>query len=613
MRDGETFYFCCENCRRKFLGLAPQPPAASVSAAYYCPMCEGVESDQPDSCPRCGMALVASALDPGAAEAAGNEELRDMSRRLAIAALLTAPLFAISMGPMLGLPVRRWIAVEASDWIEFALAIPVVLWAGAPLFQRGARSIASWNLNMFTLISIGTGAAFLYSAVAILAPGVFPESLHQGGRLALYFEASAVIVTLVLVGQVLELRAHGRTGDAIRELLALTPPTARVLRDDRELEVPLSEVNRGDLLSVRPGDKVPVDGRITAGHSSVDESMISGEPMPRQVGEGDEVVGATVNQTGAFRMRAERVGSETVLAQIVAMVAEAQRSRAPDPAAGRCSVGALRARRRTERGDRICGLGRARPRSPARTRLRGRGLGFDHRLPVCAGARHPDFDHRRSRPRCAGGCALQRCGIPRNASRCRHARGRQDGNPHPGAPEAHTVDYLRQSRRKTAPCVSPLRSSVTANIPSQEPWLPKPKCRALRSKRPRTSKPRSVAGVSAEVDNHRVAVGKRSFLDDRGIRGLAALDREAEGTPGRRTDRHLPRHRRQARGDPRSFGPPQVGDRGRAQQAARARDPHRHAHRRRRARRRSRSPGASESTSSRPDFRRETNTIASSP
>ncbi|HEX9814105.1 MAG TPA: heavy metal-binding domain-containing protein, partial [Myxococcota bacterium] len=276
-RDGETFYFCGEHCRSKFLGLAPASPAASVRAAYYCPMCEGVESDRPGSCPRCGMALVASALDPGAAEADADEDLRDMSRRLAIAALFSVPLFAISMGPMLGLPIRRWIAAEASDWIEFALATPVVLWAGAPLFQRGARSIASWNLNMFTLISLGTGAAYLYSAVAIFAPGVFPESLQHAGRLALYFEASAVIVTLVLVGQVLELGAHRRTGDAIRELLALTPPSARVLRGDRELELPLSEVRPGDLLSVRPGDKVPVDGRITAGHSSVDESMISGE------------------------------------------------------------------------------------------------------------------------------------------------------------------------------------------------------------------------------------------------------------------------------------------------------------------------------------------------
>ncbi len=328
-RGGETFYFCGEHCRQKFLGMAPPPPAARVRAAYYCPMCEGVESHEPGACPRCGMALVASAQSAQAHEHEASGELRDISRRLAIAALFTLPLCAISMGPMLGLPLRRWIAGDVSDWLEFALAAPVVAWAGAPLFARGARSLASWHLNMFTLISLGTGAAFLYSVVAILAPDLFPHSLRHGGRIALYFEASAVIVSLVLVGQVLELRAHRRTGDAIRKLIALAPPTARLIRDDRESEVPLSEVRPGDLLSVRPGDKLPVDGRIAEGHSSVDESMLSGEPIPRQVGAGDAVVGGSVNQTGAFRMRAERVGSETLLAQIVALVADAQRSRAP--------------------------------------------------------------------------------------------------------------------------------------------------------------------------------------------------------------------------------------------------------------------------------------------
>jgi Cu+-exporting ATPase len=527
MRDGETFYFCCENCRRKFLGLAPQPPAASVRAAYYCPMCEGVESEQPGSCPRCGMALVASALDPGAAEAAGNEELRDMSRRLTIAALLTAPLFAISMGPMLGLPVRRWIAGEASDWIEFALAIPVVLWAGAPLFQRGVRSIASWNLNMFTLISIGTGAAFLYSAVAILAPGVFPESLHQGGRLALYFEASAVIVTLVLVGQVLELRAHGRTGDAIRELLALTPPTARVLRDDRELEVPLSEVNRGDLLSVRPGDKVPVDGRITAGHSSVDESMISGEPMPRQVGEGDEVVGATVNQTGAFRMRAERVGSETVLAQIVAMVAEAQRSRAPIQRL----VDAVSAR-------------------------------FVPAVVLSAGIAFAAWAALGPEPQLAHAfvaavavliiacpCAL---GLATPISiTVGVGRGAREGVLFKNAESLETLrgvdtlvvdktGTLTQGRPKLTRLITcgslaeddALRFAASIERYSEHPLaravVTEAEVQSLALEEAQNFEAEVGGGVSAEVDNHRVAIGKRSFLDDRGIQGLAALDREAE-------------------------------------------------------------------------------------
>ncbi|MBW2495092.1 MAG: heavy metal translocating P-type ATPase [Deltaproteobacteria bacterium] len=526
-RDGEIFYFCCENCRRKFLGLPPKPPAKPVSAAYYCPMCDGVESDRPDSCPRCGMALVASALDPAAADAAANDELRDMSRRLSIAALLTAPLFAISMGPMLGLPLRSWFAGDASDWIEFALATPVVLWAGAPLFQRGARSIASWNLNMFTLISIGTGAAFLYSAAAVLAPGVFPESLRQAGRIAIYFEASAVIVTLVLVGQVLELRAHRRTGDAIRELLALTPPTARVLRDDRELEIPLSEVQRGDLLSVRPGDKVPVDGRITAGHSSVDESMISGEPMPRQVGEGDEVVGATVNQTGAFRMRAERVGSETVLAQIVAMVAEAQRSRAPiqrlaDAVSARFVPAVVL--------------------SAAVAFAAWTALGPEPQLAHAFVAAVAVLI-------IACPCAL---GLATPISiTVGVGRGAREGVLFKDAESLETLrsvdtlvvdktGTLTQGRPKLTrliTCGSLAKDHALRLAASIERYSEHPLARAVvdeaEVQRLSLEEARHFAaevggGVSAEVEEHRVALGNRRFLEGRGVRGLSALDREAE-------------------------------------------------------------------------------------
>ena len=525
-RDGETFYFCGEHCRRKFLGLAPPPPTASVRAAYYCPMCKGVEGDQSGSCPRCGMALVASALEPGAAERDGNGELRDMSRRLAIAALLTAPLFAISMGPMLGVPIGRWIAANVSDWIEFALATPVVLWAGAPLLQRGARSIASWNLNMFTLISIGTGAAFLYSALAILAPGVFPESLQQAGRVALYFEASAVIVTLVLVGQVLELRAHRRTGDAIRALLALTPPTARVLRGDRELEVPLSEVNLGDLLSVRPGDKVPVDGRITAGHSSVDESMISGEPIPRQVGDGDEVVGGTLNQTGAFRMRAERVGSETVLAQIVAMVGEAQRSRAPI--------------------QRLVDVVAAR---------------FVPAVVLSAGVAFAAWAVLGPEPRLAHAfvaavavliiacpCAL---GLATPISiTVGVGRGARDGVLFKDAQSLetlHSVDTLvvdktgtlTQGRPKLTRLIavgdlaedSALSLAASIERYSEHPLasavVGEAEARHLSLGEARNFEAEVGGGVIGDVENHRVAIGKRSFLHERGVRNLAFLDREA--------------------------------------------------------------------------------------
>ena len=525
-RDGETFYFCGEHCRSKFLGLAPASPAASVRAAYYCPMCEGVESDRPGSCPRCGMALVASALDPGAAEADADEDLRDMSRRLAIAALFTVPLFAISMGPMLGLPIRRWIAAEASDWIEFALATPVVLWAGAPLFQRGARSIASWNLNMFTLISLGTGAAYLYSAVAIFAPGVFPESLQHAGRLALYFEASAVIVTLVLVGQVLELGAHRRTGDAIRELLALTPPSARVLRGDRELELPLSEVRPGDLLSVRPGDKVPVDGRIAAGHSSVDESMISGESMPRQVGEGDEVVGGTVNQTGAFRMRAERVGSETVLAQIVAMVAEAQRSRAPIQRL----VDAVSAR-------------------------------FVPAVVLSAGVAFTAWATLGPEPRLAHAfvaavavliiacpCAL---GLATPISiTVGVGRGAREGVLFKDAQSLETLrgvdtlvvdktGTLTQGRPKLTRLITrgnlsedgALQLAASVERYSEHPLasavVGEAEVRGLSLTEARNFEAEVGGGVTGEVGSQRIAVGKRVFLDARGVRELAALDRDA--------------------------------------------------------------------------------------
>ena len=526
VRDGETFYFCGEHCRRKFLGLAPPPPTAHARAAYYCPMCEGVESDQSGSCPRCGMALVASALDPGALEADGNGELRDMSRRLAIAALLTAPLFAISMGPMLGVPIRRWIAVDVSDWIEFALATPVVLWAGAPFFQRGVRSILSWNLNMFTLISIGTGAAYFYSALAILVPGVFPESLQQDGRVALYFEASAVIITLVLVGQVLELRAHRRTGSAIRKLLALTPPTARVLRGDRELDVPLSEVKPGDLLSVRPGDKVPVDGRITAGHSNVDESMISGEPIPRQVGDGDPVIGGTVNQTGAFRMRAERVGSETVLAQIVAMVGEAQRSRAPIQR----QVDAVSAR-----------FVPAVMLSAVVAFAVWAALGPEPRLAHAFVAAVAVLI-------IACPCAL---GLATPISiTVGIGRGARDGVLFKDAESLETLrgidtlvvdktGTLTQGRPKLTRLIArgnltednALRLAASIERYSEHPLasavVDEATLRNLSLEEARNFEAEVGGGVTGEAGNHRVAVGKRSFMDNRGVRNLATLDREA--------------------------------------------------------------------------------------
>jgi Cu+-exporting ATPase len=256
-------------------------------------------------------------------------ELRGMTRRFWIAAALTLPVFLLSMLPMLGVPVDRWLGPTIEPWLQLALATPVVLWAGWPFFERGFRSLVTGHLNMFTLIAIGTGAAYLYSLVAVLFPALIPHQFRHDGGVPVYFEAAAVIITLVLLGQLLELRARHRTGAAIRELLSLAPPVARVVRDGEEREVPLDEVHQGDVLRVRPGEKIPVDGRLTDGASSVEESMITGEPMPVEKRSGDTVIGGTLNQTGSFLMVADKVGKDTVLSRIIGMVADAQRSRAP--------------------------------------------------------------------------------------------------------------------------------------------------------------------------------------------------------------------------------------------------------------------------------------------
>jgi Cu+-exporting ATPase len=376
-RHGQTFYFCCEHCRKKFLSqeintssepeqllqLAIPRKTIPGGSQYFCPMCAGIESDKPGSCPKCGMALESSnpsitqhktiytcpmhpeiAHDgPGTCPICGmnlepkrigtaeedDSELRNMSRRFWGAIVLTIPVFLLAMLPMLGVPLDQWLGAKWYSWLQLVLSTPVVLWAGWPFFERGWRSIVTWNLNMFTLIAIGTGAAYLYSLVAVLFPRLFPDSFRHHGHVEVYFEAAAVIITLVLLGQVLELLARRRTGTAIRELLSLAPLSARLVRDGVEMEVPLESVMQGDILRVRPGEKIPVDGKLTEGHSTIDESMISGEPMPVEKSKDDRVTGGTVNQTGSFLMIAEKVGQETVLAQIVNMVAGAQRSRAP--------------------------------------------------------------------------------------------------------------------------------------------------------------------------------------------------------------------------------------------------------------------------------------------
>ena len=331
-RDGQKFFFCSEHCRRKFLaGAETVKPEAGTDAKqiYTCPMHTEVRQDHPGSCPKCGMAL--ESMDAFAGNDKGeNAELMDMTRRLWIGAAFALPVFLLAMAHMIP-PLGRqpWVGGDISRWIQFALTTPVVFWAGWPFFQRGWRSIISWNLNMFTLIAIGVGAAFLFSSVAMLLPDVFPHTMRHDGKVAIYFEAAAVIVVLVLLGQVLELRARSRTGSAIKALLNLAPPTARLIAEGGDKEVPLDQVKVGDHLRVVPGDKVPVDGELIEGHSSVEESMLTGEPLPVEKAVGDKVTGGTVNGTGGFVMKAERVGSDTLLGQIVTMVAEAQRSRAP--------------------------------------------------------------------------------------------------------------------------------------------------------------------------------------------------------------------------------------------------------------------------------------------
>jgi P-type Cu+ transporter len=383
-RDGRRVFFCSDHCRQQFLahpqkvksaaevapkgiytcpmhpdvqqdhpgtcptcGMALEPKGGSASpllaqpqhgksaekaapkGIYTCPMHPEVQQDHPGSCPKCGMALElkVGSMSPPVDDQA---ELHDMTRRFWIGTALTVPVFILAMAHVVpAFAHQSWVDGHISRWLQFALTTPVVAWAGWPFFVRGWQSLRTLNLNMFTLIAIGVGAAFGFSVVAMLSPGLFPHSMQHDGKVAIYFEAAAVIVVLVLLGQVLELRARSRTGSAITALLNLAPPTARQVAPGGDNVVPLDHVKVGDWLRVVPGDKVPVDGVVVEGHSSVEESMVTGEPLPVEKSVGDAVTGGTVNGTGSFVMRAERIGADTLLGQIVDMVAEAQRSRAP--------------------------------------------------------------------------------------------------------------------------------------------------------------------------------------------------------------------------------------------------------------------------------------------
>ena len=390
---GNMYYFCCASCAMKFraeperyINAGPAPPPGAVplsqlappnpatiakpaaapptkSVAYVCPMDPDVRQNQPGPCPRCGMALEPSvpatrieytcpmhpeivrdrpgscpicgmALEPRTAtiEEHENPELASMTRRFWVSVALTIPVLTLGMSDLIpGHPVQRLLSMRAIGWLQSLLATPVVIWAGWPFFQRGWASVVNRSLNMFTLIALGTGTAYIYSLVATLFPGIFPPSFRlAGGQVPVYFEAAAAITTLVLLGQVLELRARSRTSAAIRALLKLSPKTARLVRaDGTEVDVPAEHIAVGDTLRVRPGEKIPVDGPVIDGSSSVDESLVTGEPIPVEKTAGSRVIGGTVNGTGTLLMRAERVGSETLLAQIVRMVSQAQRSRAP--------------------------------------------------------------------------------------------------------------------------------------------------------------------------------------------------------------------------------------------------------------------------------------------
>ena len=342
-REGEVFYFCSEGCLNKFKNQEKpkscchhaksqhhsKPKAIPKNAIYTCPMHLEIEQDHPGDCPKCGMPLEPKEISAGDDEES-IREMKSLQIKFVFGIALSIPVLILAMGEMIpALNFKAIISQKVSIWIQFILATPVVFWAGGIFFIRGWNSIKNKNLNMFTLVSMGVGAAYFFSAIAVLFPHIFPESIKVNGEIGVYFEAASVITVLVLLGQLLEAKARSRTGQAIKALLGLAAKNAHRIIDGKEQEVAIEDVHKGDLLKVRPGEKIPLDGVIVEGKSMIDESMISGEPMPVNKGEGDKVIGATVNQTGAFVMKTEKIGSETMLSQIIQMVGEAQRSRAP--------------------------------------------------------------------------------------------------------------------------------------------------------------------------------------------------------------------------------------------------------------------------------------------
>ena len=415
---------------------AGAPAAPVTKTEWTCPMHPEVVQDSPGSCPKCGMALEPRTVTAGEEE---NAELRDMRRRFWVAVALTIPVVVIAMGHLIpGHPLQRLASSHFWGWVELGLATPVVLWCGWPFFVRGVQSVINRSLNMFTLIGLGVSVAYIYSLVAKIFPEIFPASFRNAsGDVGLYFEAAAFIVTLVLLGQVLELKARSQTSAAIKLLLGLAPKTARRINEDgTEADIPLEQVQAGDRLRVRPGEKVPVDGNILEGKSSVDESMITGEPMPVEKAPGDRVIGATINGTGSLVMEAKRVGAGTLLAQIVQMVAEAQRSRAPiqklvDVVAAYFVPVVVGMAVVT-----FIGLGPGRPAAPHGPRHYQRRGGAHHRLSLRPGTGHPHVHHGGHGQGGHGGGAVQERRSHRSDAPDRHPGGGQDRDAHRGQTQA---------------------------------------------------------------------------------------------------------------------------------------------------------------------------------
>ena len=452
-------------CPKCGMALEPAAPSApSVKTEYVCPMHPEIVRPEPGFCPICGMALEPRTVN---LEEEANPELVDMTRRFWIGVVLSAPIAFLAMSDMIpGQPVQRIVSPQLLNWLQLVLATPVVLWGGWPFFQRGWASIINRSLNMFTLIAIGVGTAYVYSVVATLFPHLFPQSFRgHNGEVGVYFDAAAVITTLVLLGQVLELRARSKTSRAIKALLGLAPKTARLIRDDgTEVDVPFERVKPGDRLRVRPGEKIPVDGIVLEGTTSVDESMITGEPIPVEKTKGSKVTGGTVNGTGSFIMRAERVGSDTLAGADRPHGGGGTAEPRADPEIGGCCRRLFCSGGGSGRRSNFHRLGPLWSGACHGLRLGKRRCGVDHRLSMRAWLGHADVDHGRHRPGGDRRRADQERRSVGSSGEDRHAGGGQDGNLDRGQTPLDLRDSRPGARRRRAATTSRPVSSGVASI-----------------------------------------------------------------------------------------------------------------------------------------------------